>query len=207
MPLAAPTKTNAAADQRAPVLGRSRPEMTSTSGSATQGRTAPGSTSALRVATCPSTLGFRPYAMPASQAGHTPSPSAAASRRAPSHPTTMTATDHSRSVTHGARLTRSPTRKNGPWGKRYPYAWFCSSPNETSGFQSRKASRRNSAGASMRGVLVSLVVCPGFSTKAAARTTTYTITVAARAWCPAGAGVGRARRTGVSSPLDAVMVG
>ncbi len=116
--LTAPLNRNATAENSAARLGGSRPVRARTIGSATQGSTAVGSTSALRTPTWLSTRALSPNAIPATQAGHTSSPIARATRRAPSQPITSTSTDHSRSVTQGATCRPSRTTKNGPCGKR-----------------------------------------------------------------------------------------
>jgi hypothetical protein len=60
VPLTPPLNANAAAEKRAARRTPSRPVIARTTGSTTHGRTAPGSTSALRVATWLITCGFSP---------------------------------------------------------------------------------------------------------------------------------------------------
>ena len=98
--------------------GARRPLKVSRTGRTTQGITAPGSASALITGTVPSRRGENPYATPASRAAGPGSPTARATRLAPSQATISTRADHIRWDTQSDTCSQSLNANQVPWGNR-----------------------------------------------------------------------------------------
>ena len=189
-PMPATPSAESAADLRIPhVRHRSK-------GRTVQGRTATTSASAEMGPSVVTIRGHNAYATPARMRDHrVPTGRARHSATTPVYARTRRRALQRRWTTHGGTPTTSPTAKNGPTGKRYPYAWFCNSPKFAWGFHSDRARPRKSPGLSVRSSFVSKVVAPGRCTKESRTKPPTTARCARRIPSHATAAAARSART------------
>ena len=133
-----------------------------TTGASTQGANITGSVSDEMDPMVVITRGLRTNTRAAQMRDHRdPTPRASARRMKPTNPTHKSSAHQRRWITQGGIARRSPSAKNAPCGKKYPYAWFCTWPSGAIDDHRWAARARKARGSPVRSSLVSAAIRPG----------------------------------------------